>query len=140
MAERVKTFFKRYKLWIVTLAAVALSYAVMFAVGIGCPIKFFSGISCAGCGMTRACLSALRFDFAEAFYYHPLWVVLPIGAILLAVFGLRGKKKAFAVTGYTFVALLILVYVIRMLFSDGVVVNFSFSEGFVYRLWQNLSN
>ena len=40
-----------------------------------CPMYNYFGMCCAGCGMTRACLSALRLDFAQAFEYHPLFFV-----------------------------------------------------------------
>jgi hypothetical protein len=40
---------------------------------IGCPFRFFLGICCPGCGMTRAMLALLHGDFALASYYHPLW-------------------------------------------------------------------
>lgn len=51
----------------------------------GCPIKFLTGISCPGCGMTRAWLAAfhLRFDLALA--YHPLFWLLPIAFALAYV-------------------------------------------------------
>ena len=60
------------------LAAVAALYAALHFAGFGCPIKAVTGVSCAGCGMTRAWLAALAGDWAEAFFYHPLfWMVPP---------------------------------------------------------------
>ena len=32
---------------------------LLYVTGIGCPIKFWTGVSCPGCGMTRAWLAAL---------------------------------------------------------------------------------
>ena len=46
------------------LAAVALFYIVIESLGVTCPILFLTGISCAGCGMSRAWLSLLRLDLA----------------------------------------------------------------------------
>ena len=43
----------------------------------GCPIRYFTGIACPGCGMTRAVFSIVTFHFAEAIHYHPLVVTLP---------------------------------------------------------------
>ena len=54
------------------IAAIVLVYLMYFAVGIRCPIKFLTGISCAGCGMTRAWWFFLHGDLRKAFYYHPL--------------------------------------------------------------------
>lgn len=56
-------------------AAVVVLYVVLENLGITCPIKFFTGISCAGCGMSRAWLSVLRLDMAGAFRYHPLFLL-----------------------------------------------------------------
>lgn len=36
------------------IAVVVLLYLVLEGFGITCPIKFLTGISCAGCGMSRA--------------------------------------------------------------------------------------
>lgn len=51
---------------------VLLYIAFMTITGIGCPIRWFTGISCPGCGMSRAFISLLRLDFAAAFRYHPM--------------------------------------------------------------------
>ena len=51
--------------------------------GIGCPIRFFIGISCPGCGMSRAVLLMLSGHFQAAFRMHPLvYAVLPAGVWL----------------------------------------------------------
>lgn len=52
---------------------IAAFYAVMELAGITCPIRYLTGISCAGCGMSRAWISLLRLDAASAFAYHPLF-------------------------------------------------------------------
>lgn len=89
-------------------------YAVLFALDITCPIKFATGISCPGCGMTRACLSLLGGDPARALYYHPLVWLLPI---ILALYLLRARLPRWAVkyvpaaVGVLFCA----VYLIRLL-------------------------
>lgn len=41
--------------------------------GIPCPVYQLSGLSCPGCGMSRALAALLRLDFAAAFGYNPLW-------------------------------------------------------------------
>lgn len=41
-----------------------------------CPIKYFFGINCPGCGLTRAFIAALKFDFDEAFRLHNLWPLI----------------------------------------------------------------
>ena len=40
--------------WLGAVLAVVLLYGGMEALGVTCPIRFFTGVSCAGCGMSRA--------------------------------------------------------------------------------------
>lgn len=88
-----------------------------------CPFRYFFGIACPGCGMTRALLSALRLDLAAAFAYHPLWpFLLPVGMYLaLSAYGLRipyRQQNAYLV----FLLLLIAaVYILRLCAGDPVV-------------------
>ena len=114
-------------------AAVALLYALMFSFGITCPIKYVTGVSCAGCGMTRAWLSFLRLDIAGAFAYHPLFFLPPF---MLGAYLCRAKipKKIYAFFMLTSVLLFVSVYGYRMLRSDGTVVAFHPKEGLAYRL------
>ena len=71
------------------LGAAAL---IFHALGIGCPIRWLTGIPCAGCGMTRALISFATCHFREAVRFHPL--VPP--AFLLWVFRRRlpGRAKS----------------------------------------------
>ncbi len=135
----MKAFFNKYKRALgATLAVVAL-YALLFALGITCPIKYVSGISCPGCGMSRACFSALRFDFRAAFAYHPLWILLlpfAITAILLCV---KKKRRALHVCVAVGVALLLAVYVWRMIDSTGDVVVFEPQNGLIGRIFGKFS-
>ena len=64
---------------------IACFYILLECVGITCPIKFITGISCAGCGMSRAWISLLKLDLKNAFYYHPLFWSVPI--LLWNLFG-----------------------------------------------------
>ena len=41
-----------------------------------CPIKLLIGIPCPGCGMTRAILCLLKFDFKGAIKYNALFIIL----------------------------------------------------------------
>lgn len=66
-------------------------YTVLFLLGVTCPIKFITGVSCPGCGMTRAWLCLLSGKPALAFHYHPL-VWLPPAALVLYLFRARLPK------------------------------------------------
>jgi hypothetical protein len=75
------------------LFTIAVFYLILESVfGITCPILFLTGISCAGCGMSRAWFCVLRMDFTGAFRYHPLFWILPIG-IMLFLFWDKIPKK-----------------------------------------------
>lgn len=104
---------------------------------VGCPIRLLTGISCAGCGMTRACLCALRLDFRQAFYFHPLYPLVPVGAALW----LCRKKLSRAVLHgcmYAMVGVFAIVYVYRLFLGDGSVVAFDPRSGLIFRVVSRL--
>ncbi len=65
----------------ITILAAFLAYAVLlYVLPISCPILEITGIPCLGCGMTRALLSAIKFDFRAAFSYNFMFWSIPIVA------------------------------------------------------------
>lgn len=119
------------------LAGIALLYVALEALGVTCPIRFLTGISCAGCGMSRAWLSLLRLDLAGAFYYHPLfWLPIPAAALLLL--RRRLPDRLFTVGLALCAALFILVYFIRLVLPGEIVV-FAPREGLIWRLFSGLT-
>jgi len=84
---------------------------------ISCLVKSIIGIPCPGCGLTRATLAFLRFDFKAAFSYHPLfWLATPF--LILALYGKKPlfNSKKIEITIYIVVGLLFIgVYIYRML-------------------------
>ena len=83
--------------------------------GINCPLRLLFKVHCPFCGMTRAHLAALRFDFQAAFQYHPLFF-LGIPYILLLTHEEhfpQKAKKAYRYCVYFLTALFIACYVIR---------------------------
>ncbi len=113
------------------LAGIALLYLLIESLGVTCPIRFLTGISCAGCGMSRAWLSLLRLDFAGAFRFHPLfWLPVPAAALLLRP---RLPKRVFTVGLALCGALFLLVYLIRLVLPGEIVV-FAPQEGLIWRL------
>lgn len=133
MKDRLRVFLRGHKTAILATSAVMLGYLLMFSAGITCPIKFSTGISCPGCGMTRACVSALRLDLAAAFEYHPLWIVLPFAVISFTVLKRKGRRRELNLLIYSLAALMFAVYIYRMLFTESQVVRFAPQEGIVYR-------
>lgn len=51
---------------------------LMYYLNISCIFIQLFNAPCPGCGMTRALLSALRFDFVKAFDFHPMFWSVPI--------------------------------------------------------------
>lgn len=81
----------------------------------GCIFKRITGFDCISCGMTRACLHALRLDFAAAFSYHPMFWSVPV---LVLEFLFDGKLFGKKVIDFWVIGLIVLglltVYVIRL--------------------------
>lgn len=119
-------------LWIV--CAVAVLVFIMLVTGIGCPIRYLTGVSCAGCGMTRALFSALLLDFESAFSYHPLWVALIPICVMLAVLVKKKRIKAFYCLLLTFAAAMLAVYLYRLVLTDSDTVTCDISSGAIYKL------
>ena len=115
------------------VAAIALFYVLLESGGISCPILYLTGVSCAGCGMSRAWLALLRGNFAGAFVFHPLfWLPVPTGALLLFR---RKLPTPFFRWGMTAVcALALVVYAVRMLSGTDPVVVFRPWEGLIARI------
>ena len=77
----MNTTLKRF---IKNILVLFILIAIFYILDIGCIFKKLSGLSCPGCGMTRAWLSFLKGDIGKAFYYHPLfWMIIVIPAIAL---------------------------------------------------------
>ena len=101
------------------VAAIALFYVLLESGGISCPILYLTGVSCAGCGMSRV--------------FHPLfWLPVPTGALLLFR---RKLPTPFFRWGMTAVcALALVVYAVRMLSGTDPVVVFRPWEGLIARI------
>ena len=72
------------------LAAVAALYAALHFLGVGCPIKAVTGVSCAGCGMTRAAYLLLHGHPGLALRQNPFIFLIPV----LAYMGLSELSPA----------------------------------------------
>lgn len=51
-------------------------YFIFHITGIGCPIKYLTGVSCLGCGTTRAWLALLKGDVAAAFKFVAMYFII----------------------------------------------------------------
>ena len=107
MKQLIIGFVKKYKAIIFKISGIIL--IVLFY---RCPAKKIFGIDCPGCGLTRACLSALRLDFRTAFEYHPLFWLF--GARLVYFIFYEQIKKRLKISGKTEIAILIISSVLFM--------------------------
>ena len=137
MRQKITYLWSKYKSEICAVIGILLLYLFFFAVGITCPIKFLTGVSCPGCGMSRACMHAAKLDLSSAFAYHPMWITIPFVVTFLVLFKWKKKKTAFNITLYTFAALMIGVYIYRMFFLPQDIVVFSPSESALAKAFEN---
>ena len=128
---------KNHKIY--TVISIILSVVVLTILYLifGCPIKLLTGVSCAGCGMTRALFAALKGDFSKAFYYHPLFWCVPLGFTIIVLRKKIPPKKMSIIEGVAIV-LFISVYVYRLLNPACDVVNVDISEGLIYKLLKKI--
>ncbi len=104
----------------------------LYITGIGCPIKFVSGISCPGCGLTRAWLAFLHLDIKGAFYYHPLFFLVPF-IIALVICKDRVNKRVYNILMCLIIMAYVIIYAIRLLQGSDIVV-FKPYDNILFRL------
>ena len=135
----MKEFLNKHKTEYEVILSLLLVVAILFITGIGCPIKFFTGISCAGCGMSRALYCMATFDFKAAFYYHPLFFLVPLFAIFL-FFHKRVSRKTFKGILIAICVIFVIVYLIRFFDDKCNVVTCTPQNGFILRTIRHLYN
>lgn len=124
---------------ILAVVAVVSLYIVLQLFGITCPIKFITGISCAGCGMTRAWLSVFRLDFKSAFYYHPLFW-MPIVFIVVFLLKKHINEKAYRTILLTLIAVCVIIYLYRLVMGTDDIVVFQPQNNILFRIIRELKN
>lgn len=115
---------------------VALIYLILNIFGMGCPIKYFTGISCPGCGMTRAVLSAMHLDFSRALYFHPLVILVPF-MFVMYLFGDILKPQHVKIFWVDITIIFMVVYIFRLLSTHNDVVSIDINNGIVVRFIHN---
>ena len=90
----------------------------------GCLFHRLTGWHCPGCGMTRAAHAALHGEFAKAFYFNPVgMILLPLALVGIGIEitgWVRGQSLPFRLSvgvrgGWVIVALLVLFWILRNL-------------------------
>lgn len=124
---------------LVFLIIIFLFYGCLHLFGITCPIKALTGISCPGCGMTRAYLSLLKLDFSKAYYYHPLFL-LPVIALIFYIFRNHFSKNFLKLLTYIFIIMFLIVYFMRMMDPKDRIVVFRPYESIIYKIFIYFKN
>lgn len=110
-------------------------YTFLSLFNAGCPIKYFTGISSPGCGMTRAVLAALRLDFKAAFYYHPLFLLTPF-MYFLFLFDFLFPPRIYKITWIMIIVIFLITYFYRLIVTKSDIVNIDIMSGIVLKLIQ----
>ena len=113
--------------------AVVVLYTAMESIGITCPIKFITGISCAGCGMSRAWISLLHFNIHDAFMYHPLFFLPPV-VVIAMLFKSKINIKIYKIIIFTIIIMFAIVYICRLIWSGDDVVVFEPQNNILFRI------
>lgn len=121
-----KQNIRNFVIWLIIFALLILFYKF-----IGCPFKEFLGISCPGCGMTRALKALLRLDFGLAFEMHPLIFFMP-AALIVWLIRKKIPPKIFEGLIITAAVVMFAVYFIR-LFSGSSIVCIDIKDGMIYK-------
>ena len=118
---------------ITSVAVVVVLYVILESFGVTCPIKYITGISCAGCGMSRAWIALLHFNIHDAFMYHPLFFLPPVVVIVML---LKSKIniKIYKIIIFTIIIMFAIVYICRLIWSGDDVVVFEPEKNILFRI------
>lgn len=90
--EGGKRVLQRHIVYISTILSVIW---ILNISGIGCPVRFFFGIRCPSCGMTRAILALLRLEFQKSLEYN-LMTIPVVFALFLGFHKRLIRRKGLA--------------------------------------------
>lgn len=108
-------------------------YLIMTRLGTTCLFRLLTGICCPACGMTRAWTSFLNGNIEMAFYYHPLFWLIPVIGILI-LFEEKINKKFYNAIMFSFIVLVLGCYFYRLL-TNSPVVYIRIHDSLIYRIF-----
>ena len=123
---------------ITAVTAVVVLYVIIESFGVTCPIKYITGISCAGCGMSRAWIALLHFNIHDAFMYHPLFFLPPV-AVIIMLLKSKINIKIYKIFIFTIAGAFVIVYLYRMFMGTGDIVVFEPQNNIVFRIIRKLN-
>ena len=123
---------------ITSVTAVVVLYVILESFGVTCPIKYITGISCAGCGMSRAWIALLHFNIHEAFMYHPLFFLPPV-VVIVMILKCKINIKFYKIFMFTMAGAFVIVYLYRMFIGTGDIVVFEPQNNILFRIIRKLN-
>ncbi|WP_373261951.1 DUF2752 domain-containing protein [Hungatella hathewayi] len=122
---------------IVCLSAFIYIAVAEYWFGMSCPFRILFGISCPGCGMSRAINALIHLHFMEAFHYHPLVIIFPLIIVLLIrlIIG-EITNRTIYLMGFIISSFMI-VYFFRIFFQSDIL-TFDYMNGFIYKIVHNI--
>lgn len=108
---------------------------LLYCLDIGCPIKYITGISCPGCGITRAVVACAQLDFHQAFRCYPMIAVMPV-LLILYIFSNRIPVIIRNIILYIIIAAIIGIYFVRMADCSDSIVVFHPEDNIIFRLFR----
>lgn len=124
---------------ITIILIIVIIYAVGMLFGITCPILYFTGISCPGCGMTRAWINIFDGNLQKAFIFHPLfWMPLLVGLLWL----IKNKiDKEYMKNIYrVLLSLILIVWFLRFFIENDPASQFNPKEGMIINIIESIIN
>ena len=98
--------------------AVILTALIVYDIlDISCPFRYFVGIPCPSCGVTRSLWALMNFDISLSLFYNPMTVLI----ILLFLFAMhkdllcKAKISNIIIIGTS--SIIFIVYVFRLIYD-----------------------
>ena len=130
--KKIYYYFKNNGILSIFFGFIILVF-LLYIFDIGCPIRYMTGISCPGCGMTRAVGCLIHNDIPMALHYHPLIFLIPVIGIL---FLLKDKlnKNVFNFILILITTIFLIVYFIRLSDPNNDIVYIDFKKSIFYKI------
>lgn len=132
--KRIEASYSKRNMLVLT--AILLVYVVFYLIGVGCPIRFLTGVPCPGCGMTRAGLALLHGRVREALHFHPAIFLVPFLPVWV-LFHNRWSRRLQKILALSIVTILILFYIYRLTHPDDVI-SIRLSDGVYVKIYHFL--